>query len=190
MKWWHCVLSTKPPAPLRGGREGQSWVEKRVHSGAGGHCVCELLHAAVWDFLLQTKWLKSQFIPLWNNTGHVKADWSVCRKRSWSKEDRDGKDVFMMSVLCELLFHFLSEWFFSFYFSPILLSLYHVSEPCGRLGTELMAARPDPVPQKVKRNLTAQKFRNIWIKTIQKLIQEVKIEGQRQFLVRMCPCVH
>lgn len=133
---------------------------------------------------------KSEFIPLWNNTGHVKADWSVCRKRSWSKEDRDGKDVFMMSVLCELLFHFLSEWVFSFYFSPILLSLYHVSEPCGRLGTELMAARPDPVPQKVKRNLTAQKFRNIWIKTIQKLIQEVKIEGQRQFLVRMCPCVH
>lgn len=78
----------------------------------------------------------------------VRESWPehVQKKRSWSKEDRDWKDVFVMSALSELLFRFLSKCFFLLYLSPILLSLYCTAEPCSRLGTELTATWPEPMP--------------------------------------------
>ena len=147
MKWWHCVLSTKPPVPLWGGREWQSWMKKRVHSGAGSHCICKPLRAAVWDLLLQVKWLKSQFIPLWNNSGRMKADQSMCRKREAAVR-KTGMERMFWWCLCNLSSYLASQEsvFFLLYFSPILLSLYRVAEPCSRLGAELTAAWPEPMP--------------------------------------------
>ena len=123
MKRWHCgghILSAKPSVPLWIVWEGKSWMQERAYSRAEAHALSESLSGKVWLFLLQTNWLSRHFFPLWNDSGLMKADQSVGRKRG-SGIRKTGMELMgfffvclfvwfflVMSALSELLFFSLS----------------------------------------------------------------------------------
>lgn len=144
MKRWHCgghILSAKPSVPLWIVWEGKSWMQERAYSRAEAHALSESLSGKVWLFLLQTNWLSRHFFPLWNDSGLMKADQSVGRKRGSGirKTGMELMGFFLFGWLGFVGFfwwcqHYLSSYFSPWVgFAPFLLSHSVISLLCSKV---------------------------------------------------------
>lgn len=200
MKRWHCgghILSAKPSVPLWIVWEEKSWMQERAYSRAEAHALSESLSGKVWLFLLQTNWLSRHFFPLCNDSGLMKADQSVGRKRGSGirKTGMELMGFFLFGWLVLWVFFgdvsiiwaliFLLEWVLLLFFSPTLLFLYCAAKSCSRWGTELTATETEvtEVYREIRQPLCLEIFQ---LQPFQNEPRRSKEKEKKEFIVKMC----